>query len=107
MVGGAEKTVLFRVAQEALTNVVRHAQATKIRLGVEKVGDTIQMEIRDNGKSFEVEKTFMAKNSKRLGLIGMRERMEMVGGGLAIVSNSRKGTTVTASIPFKSEKIKR
>jgi signal transduction histidine kinase len=104
-VGGAEKTVLFRVAQEALTNVVRHAQATKIRLGIEKVGDTIRMDICDNGKSFQVEKTFMAKNSKRLGLIGMRERIEMVGGGLAIVSAPGKGTTVTASIPFKSEKI--
>jgi signal transduction histidine kinase len=58
------------------------------------------MEIGDNGKSFLVERTVSAINPKRLGLVGMKERIEMVGGKLAIESIRGKGTTVRAEIPF-------
>jgi hypothetical protein len=58
------------------------------------------MEISDNGKSFPVEKTFLAKNPKRLGLVGMKERIEMVGGTLTIESTPGKGTTVRVQVPF-------
>ena len=58
------------------------------------------MEISDNGKSFPVRKTLRAKTNKRLGLVGMRERVEMVGGTLTIESTPGKGTTVRAEIPF-------
>ena len=61
----------------------------------------------DDGQSFAVEKTMLAKNPKRLGLIGMKERIEMVGGSLAIESVAGKGTTVRAEIPFTSKKEKK
>jgi signal transduction histidine kinase len=65
------------------------------------------MEISDNGRSFEVGKAMMAKSSTRLGLIGMKERIAMVGGNLTIESAPGKGTTVRAEIPFTPEKTKK
>jgi len=105
--GNAKRTVLFRVAQEALTNVARHAHATHVKMSISEVSGAIRMEISDNGQSFAVEKTLTARNHNRLGLIGMRERIEMVGGKLAIESTLGKGTTVRAEIPFIPEKTKK
>jgi signal transduction histidine kinase len=105
--GGAKRTVLFRVAQEALTNVARHAQATQVRMSISEISGAIRMEICDNGRSFNVKKAFGAKNPKRLGLIGMKERVEMVGGNLTIESEPGKGTTVRAEIPFNQEKTRK
>ena len=102
--GGVKRTVLFRVAQEALTNVARHAQATQVHMSISQIAGGIRMEISDNGKSFPVGKSLLAKNNKRLGLVGMRERIEMVGGNLTIESAPGKGTTVRTEIPFKPEK---
>ena len=97
---GAKRTVLFRVAQEALTNIARHARATKAELTITHIPGAIRMVIADNGQSFPVEKILRAKNPKRLGLVGMKERVEMVGGNLTIESVSGKGTTVRVEIPF-------
>ena len=99
----ARRTILFRVAQEALNNVVRHAEATLVKLGISERAGAIQLEICDNGKSFPVAETLRAKNNKRLGLIGMRERIEMIGGRFEVISFSGSGTTIRAEIPFKSE----
>lgn len=103
--GNAKRTVLYRVAQEALTNVARHAQASQVGVKITKLGGMIRLEISDNGKSFQVEKTLGAKTNKRLGLIGMRERIEMVGGKFAIESQPGRGTTVRAEVPFNPKKI--
>lgn len=105
--GGAKRTVLFRVAQEALTNVARHAHATEVRMSIREISGAIRMEISDNGRSFHVGKILLAGNPKRLGLIGMKERVEMVGGSLTIESKAGTGTTVRAEIPFKLEKKKK
>jgi signal transduction histidine kinase len=102
----AKRTVLFRVAQEALTNVARHANATVVNTCISELPGKILMEISDNGQSFPVEKTLLAQNPKRLGLIGMKERVEMVGGSLTILSVAGRGTTVRAEIPFTSDKTK-
>ncbi|MDX2109147.1 MAG: sensor histidine kinase [Verrucomicrobiota bacterium] len=96
----ARRTVLYRVAQEALTNVIRHACATHVTMNISEGVGTICMAIHDDGKSFDVKKVFMSRNSKRLGLLGMRERVEMVGGTLSIESETDKGTTVKAEIPI-------
>ena len=104
--GIAKRTVLYRVAQEALTNVARHAQATAVSINISKVSGAVRMKICDNGKSFPVAKTLLAKNNKRLGLLGMRERVEMVGGNLIIESACGKGSTVCAEMPFSPEKTK-
>jgi PAS domain S-box-containing protein len=97
------RTVLFRIAQEALNNVCRHADASEVSVSVGRLGQTVRMEIKDNGKSFAADKFLQDKNPKRLGLIGMRERLEMVGGTLTIESVNGKGTIVRAEIPFTSE----
>jgi signal transduction histidine kinase len=105
--GGAKRTVLFRVAQEALTNIARHAQATEVGMSIREISGAIRMEISDNGRSFDVKKALFARNPKRLGLIGMKERVEMVGGSLVIDSQPGKGTTVRAEIPFNRGKKER
>jgi two-component system CheB/CheR fusion protein len=102
---GDGRTVLFRVAQEALTNVVRHAEASHVKVNLSEVSGSVRLEIKDDGKSFHVAKTLGAKNPKRLGLVGMKERIEMIGGKLTIQSSARGGTTVRADIPFTSDKV--
>ncbi len=96
----ARRTVLFRVAQEALTNVARHAKASRADVSLQKLPDGICMKIKDDGKSFQVERTLHANGGKRLGLLGMRERLEMVGGKFGVESAPGKGTTIIAQIPF-------
>jgi signal transduction histidine kinase len=95
----AKRTVLFRVAQEALTNVARHAQAGRVEVSIQKLRDRVCMKIKDDGKSFQVERALHANGGKRLGLLGMRERLEMVGGKFVVESSPGKGTTILAQIP--------
>jgi signal transduction histidine kinase len=95
----AKRTVLFRVAQEALNNVARHAQAGRVEVSIQKLPDWICMKIKDDGKSFNVERTLHINGGKRLGLLGMRERLEMVGGKFVVESSPGKGTTILAQIP--------
>ncbi len=99
-VKGDKRTVLYRVVQEALTNVSRHAHASRAEVKIQKLGDAVCMEIEDNGRGFRMEQMLRAKARRRLGLLGMRERVEMVGGTFAIESIPGKGTTVHAEIPF-------
>jgi signal transduction histidine kinase len=96
----AKRTVLFRVAQEALTNVDRHAQATEVEIKLHKLPAGMGMNIHDNGKTFNVESASRIKGRKRLGLLGMRERLEMVGGTFCVESSPGQGTTIQAEIPF-------
>jgi signal transduction histidine kinase len=95
-----KRTVLYRIAQEALNNVSRHAQAGRVEVSIQKLADGIGMKIKDNGKSFNLERVLNAKGRKRLGLLGMRERVEMVGGIFCVESAPGKGTTVQVEIPF-------
>jgi signal transduction histidine kinase len=92
--------VLFRVAQEALTNVDRHAQASQAQVTIQKLDGAICMRIKDNGKGFQQEGELHAKKNNRLGLLGMRERLEMVGGNITIESKPGKGTTILAQVPL-------
>jgi len=73
---------------------------------ISKMPGAIRIEISDNGKSFPVRKTLFAKTNKRLGLVGMQERVEMVGGTLTIESAPGQGTTIRAEVPFNPEKTK-
>jgi signal transduction histidine kinase len=94
----ARRTVLYRVAQEALTNVSRHAQANRVEVSIQKRANGICMTIKDDGKSFPVERIMHYRGRKHLGLLGMRERLEMVGGRFDVESRPGKGTTITALI---------
>jgi len=98
----ARRTVLYRVVQSALANVARHAQASRVKVSIRKLADAVHMEIADNGRSFEVERVLHAKTNQRLGLLGMRERVEMVGGDFSVESVPGQGTTIRAQIPFRS-----
>lgn len=97
----AKRTVLYRVAQEALANVARHAQASRVEVCIQKLPDAVLMFIKDDGKAFDVDQILHAKKSQRLGLIGMRERVEMVGGAFGVESAPGLGTTVCAQVPFQ------
>jgi len=94
-----QRIVLYRVAQSSLTNVAKHAKATEARVSLRKLKGAVRMEIHDNGKSFDLDRVLFAKRHKRLGLLGSRERVEMVGGVFNVSSAPGKGTTVSAEIP--------
>ncbi len=97
---GDKRTVLYRVAQEALNNVGRHAHASRAKVRIQKLEGAVCMEIADNGKGFSNQWLKRAKRGKRLGLLGMRERLEMVGGKFTITSAPGKGTIIVAQIPL-------
>ena len=96
---GASRTALYRIAQEALTNVSRHAKATLVKVSIRLRQNRVCMEIHDNGRGFLVEDATAIQHSKRLGLLGMRERAEMVGGLFCVDSAPGKPTTVHVEIP--------
>jgi len=97
---GDKRTVLYRVTQEALANVAKHARASAVKVVIAKVREGVCLEISDNGKAFDVGRLSSTEWSDRLGLTGMRERVEMVGGRFSVESASGKGTTIRAEIPF-------
>jgi signal transduction histidine kinase len=96
---GESAANLFRIAQEALQNIEKHAQATEARLRLAENGDDLHLEIADNGRSFHPERATEAKRHGRLGLVGMRERAEMLGGTLEIEARPGHGTVVRAAVP--------
>lgn len=91
--------VLFRVAQEALSNVFKHAHATKVKIEFTTTPETLCMEITDNGRGFSPEEKLKGqKRSGRLGLLGMQERLRLVGGTFAIDSSPGRGTRVRVEL---------
>lgn len=96
-VGPDQATTLFRIFQEILTNVTRHAQATSVRVRLTISGDSILLEVCDNGRGI-TEQELSSRAS--LGLIGMRERAEQWGGKISICGTPSKGTTVSVQIPL-------
>ena len=100
------KIAFYRVAQEALTNVARHAHASQVDVSIQKVRGAACMKITDNGKGFPPEALRDGNKNKRLGLLGMKERLEIIGGKFAIESPLGKGTTVTAQVPLSQARFK-
>jgi PAS domain S-box-containing protein len=92
-------TGIFRVYQEALTNVMRHAGATAVTAKLESTDSEVVLTITDNGKGFEQDE---ANGKKTLGLVGMKERAVMLGGNLVISSIAGEGTTITLKVPLNS-----
>ena len=87
------ETTIYRVLQEALTNVVKHSQASDVRVNVEQDHDCVSLEVQDNGSGFGPETT-----TGGFGLAGMGERVYLLGGTLEVQSDER-GTTVRATLP--------
>jgi signal transduction histidine kinase len=91
------ETILYRIVQEALTNIVRHAQATQVDVLLKKRGERVVVIVEDDGVGFD---PYEALRGERLGLLGMRERAEMLNGQLTIESAPGKGTTIVVEIPY-------
>jgi signal transduction histidine kinase len=92
--------MLFRISQEALTNVRKHSQATKVNVRIEFEKDKTRVIISDNGKGFKAPSDIddLARKGK-LGLVGMQERVQLFGGTLKISSQLGKGTEISAEAP--------
>jgi PAS domain S-box-containing protein len=93
----AVETALYRIVQEALTNVIRHAQATRVDVLLERRDDQIVTIVEDDGVGFDPHE---AVQSGRMGIFGMRERAEMLDGTLVIESTVGTGTTVFVEVPY-------
>jgi signal transduction histidine kinase len=91
----SERTVLYRVVQEALANVAQHARGSRVKVSLHEVKDGITLEVQDTGRGFDVD---AADYRQRLGLLGMKERVEMIGGRFGVKSKPGKGTTLHADI---------
>ena len=88
-------TTLFRVFQETLTNVVRHAEATKVYVTLSQLNEWVTLQIQDNGCGISLDQV---SNLRSLGLLGMRERAMVWGGNIQIHGVPDEGTTVTINI---------
>ena len=93
---------IYRILQEALTNIGRHSKATKVNIKIEKDENNFRMEIQDNGIGIKQEPS---EESKSFGVLGMRERAIILGGDF-MIENCEPGTKVTVNIPFEQELIK-
>ena len=97
-----KRTVLYRIAQESLTNAIKHSHASIVDVCVLNTETGVVLEVADNGVSFDVTRIASNEWQDCLGLTGMRERVEMIGGRFAVVSTLGIGTTIRAEIPFHS-----
>lgn len=96
----AVETTLYRVLQETLTNVVRHAEAGEVGVILNVADDQVSMIVEDDGRGFPANEEEVAGSpALRLGLLGIRERLALVGGSLEIESSPGRGTTVFVRIP--------
>ena len=96
-VDAQQSTALFRILQEVLTNVVRHAHATEVDIRLEETREHVMMQVRDNGTGITVVEQ---SGAQAFGLLGMRLRAQQEGGTFDIQGTSGKGTTVTVKIPL-------
>lgn len=106
LLSNVKRTMLYRIVQEALTNVARHAHASRVEVVIEKRSDAVLMRIKDDGISFDFQRVCHCGVDKCLGLLGMKERAEMVGGTFEIESALGQGTTILVIIPFTKDVLK-
>ncbi len=95
------ETVLFRAAQEALTNIARHAHASQVTLELSQDAGSVRLVVADNGLGFDVDAPPKYERGSGLGLVGMRERVALVGGACVIRSEPGRGTRVSIELPVK------
>ncbi len=96
---GEVETAIYRIAQEALTNIARHAQAKSASIFVERRGDLLRTIMEDDGIGFDVNANH---GERHLGLLGMRERAELLNGTFTIESAPERGTSIFIEIPLNS-----
>ena len=91
---------LYRVAQEALTNVRKHARRARVRVALARRDGSVLLEVRDWGRGFDPAAVAATPGGQRVGLVGMRERMALLGGRLEVRSGAEHGTTIRAVLPL-------
>jgi len=91
------ETALFRIVQEAVNNVLRHAQAQHVRVVLTRGDDHIRLDVADDGQGFDAQ---LPRSGRHIGLWSMRERVEQLGGQFELRSAPGQGTTVTAVLPL-------
>jgi len=91
--------VLYRVAQEALTNIAKHASATTARVQLGRKRNQVTLVVQDDGRGFEMDRVQRTQGTG-LGLFGMQERLALVGGDLQVESTAGHGTSITARVPL-------
>ncbi len=96
------ETVLYRVVQEALTNVARHSGANRCSVTLERSNSVIRGEVADNGCGFDPDAALRSERNSGLGLHGMKERIELVGGTLSFDSIPGGGSTLNLEVPLKT-----
>jgi PAS domain S-box-containing protein len=96
----AQEIVLYRVAQEALTNAVKHAGADRVWISLKPMDGHVVLEVGDDGAGFDPSEAAASVSSGHFGLLGMRERIEMAGGKWDLVSEAGSGTVVRAWLPW-------
>jgi PAS domain S-box-containing protein len=98
------ETTIYRIVQEALTNILRHADARNVSIIIERRGDRLLVIIEDDGCGFNVDEMINTPiRERRLGLLGMQERISLVGGSLNIEATPGSGTTLYVRIPTSCE----
>jgi signal transduction histidine kinase len=96
----SQRIAIFRIAQEALANVREHSAAAKVSVSLEQMPDGVQLVIRDDGAGFDVSQTVVAAARRgRLGLVGMSERVRLLGGTFSLTSAPGAGTQVCVTLP--------
>lgn len=99
-IAGEKRTIVYRVIQESITNVMKHAQATDVTIAVERLEGGLALEVCDNGVGFDPPPGAGGPNARRgIGLLGMEERVRLIGGSLDIRSTPGAGTVVSVVIP--------
>ncbi|MBI2913789.1 MAG: HAMP domain-containing protein [Chloroflexi bacterium] len=98
------ETCIFRVVQEAVTNIVRHSGAASARIQIQRENGSVSLVVEDDGQGFDIAAVMSSEDSARaLGLAGMEERIALVGGELVVESAPGQGTRIKATIPLESE----
>ncbi|PWT89051.1 MAG: hypothetical protein C5B56_07815 [Proteobacteria bacterium] len=93
------ETTIYRIVQESLNNVVKHANATRVEIRIAENANQVRCTIEDNGAGFDLTEVLSRRGSRGLGLLGIRERVDSVGGELAIQSLPGNGTSLSITIP--------
>jgi len=96
---GAQATAVFRIIQESLVNVGKHARASKVKVAIETGGGRLTVRVVDDGAGFSVE---APRKPHSYGLLGLRERALLSGGDVAIESAPGRGTSIVARIPLEA-----
>jgi PAS domain S-box-containing protein len=94
------ETTLFRIIQEALNNVIRHSRATQVKVNFDLDAEEVRVTVQDNGVGFEVSEPDDLLRSGKLGLAGMSERAQLLGGTVTITSKPGEGTVITGILPI-------